>query len=239
MPPPKVCPRCGAQYENLKSTTCPQCFAKLVEVDEPFAAELSAARAEVERTPEFQEAKAADDERFREQSFEACLSVALITLVTVVVAVVLIVGAVRHNREAHRTVHSGSPIIGGEGGLVRKGAAPSALPVAAAGIDDVLPPAVGEWHRQSVDSSVTLPGTQVPIFHAVYALFGQSVTVYAVPAGLPTPQENNWTLSVTLSAQGQKQTPLFFNTQYWHYAAVGPNAGTASLRDTLLSQMSR
>ena len=89
----KVCPRCGCQYENFKSTTCPQCFAILVAVDEATAGELAAARAEVERSDEFKETKLADDERFRQQSFGACLGIAGLTLVTLIVAVVLLVSA--------------------------------------------------------------------------------------------------------------------------------------------------
>ena len=96
----KVCPRCGAQYQNLKSTTCPQCFAVLVPVDDETAQELTAARREVEESQEFQEVKAADDERFSEQSFGACLGVVVITLVTVILAIVLIVLAAQHRRPA-------------------------------------------------------------------------------------------------------------------------------------------
>src|SRR4051812_8236684 len=88
--PAKVCPRCGAQYEKMKSATCPQCFARLVEVDDEMAAELYAARAEVERSPEFQEAKEADDERFRHQSFAACLTVIGLFVAFTVFAAVMV-----------------------------------------------------------------------------------------------------------------------------------------------------
>ncbi len=91
--PAKVCPRCGEQYEHLHSTTCPSCFAKLVIVDDATAEAFAEARAEVVQTPEFQAAKTADDERFREQSFGACLGVLAIFLVTAIAAVVLLVHA--------------------------------------------------------------------------------------------------------------------------------------------------
>ena len=98
----KVCPRCGSQYENFKSTTCPQCFAILVAVDEETAAEMTAARADVERSPEFQETKRADDERFRQQSFGACLGIAALTLATLIIAAALLVSAA-HRRTAQTT----------------------------------------------------------------------------------------------------------------------------------------
>ena len=137
--PAKVCPRCGAQYPNLKSTTCPECFAVLVTVDDATAEELTAARAEVERTPEFQQVKAADDERFKEQSFGACLAVVGITLVTLILGVVLIVSGARSRHQRHvapaAVTLSAAP--------VPPPAALTTLPVAAATLDDVFPPTLG------------------------------------------------------------------------------------------------
>ena len=112
--PAKVCPRCGAQYPNLKSTTCPECFALLVTVDDATAEELTAARAEVEQTPEFQAVKAADDERFKMQSFGACLTVAVITVVTLILGIVLLVSA------AHRR----PPPTPNTGGVIKDMAPP-------------------------------------------------------------------------------------------------------------------
>ena len=242
MPPAKVCPRCGAQYQNLKSTTCPQCFAILVSVDDATAEELAAARREVEESSEFQEVKAADDERFKEQSFGACLGVVIITFVTLLLAVILIVLAM------HR--HSNN------GGVIRTGASPptapapqnwgggalSVLPVAAATLDEVLPPTVAPYRRISADNATVLTGTLTPIFHAAYSRPGTPLLdVYALPAGRPTPEQNEFRLGLTLASQvGGQNRPLdFFSTEYWHFAVLaspGQTAAPAEVRAALIAQ---
>ena len=236
----KVCPRCGSQYENLKSTTCPQCFAVLVTVDEATAEELSAARAEVERSPEFQETKLADDEQFRQQSFGACLGIAALTLVTLVVIVVLLVSAGHH----HPAVHSSpsAPQIS----AAAKDEPLTTLPVAAASLEDVLPPAIAPYQRQSADASTVLTGTLTPLFHAVYVQVppapklrtGGPVDVYALPAGRPTAEQNEFRLGVTLAGQmgGVSRPALLFATEYWHFAvlaAPGAPSTPAAFRDAL------
>jgi hypothetical protein len=218
--PTKVCPRCGALYQNLKSVTCPQCFAVLEPVDDATAEELAAARAEVEQTPEFQEAKAADNERFKEQSFGACLGVFAITVATLVFAVILIVSA------AHRH-HPPAPNSGG----VRVGLGPvpdplTTLPVAAAGLDEVMPPqlssALGELTRTASDQDLILPGTLTHIDHAIYAANDQTINAYAIPTAESSAEQNQFRLSVTLAAQMERTqaAPVFFATQYWHYATI-------------------
>ena len=232
--PAKVCPRCGAQYQNLKSVTCPSCFAVLVAVDDETAGELSAARAEVEQTPEFQQVKAEDDEKFREQSFGACLGVVVITVVTLILVGVLIaVGAHRHT--AH-TLPKPAPL--------RPVAAPvleplTTLPVAAATLEDVLPPGIGPYRRQTMDQGTVLTGTLTPLFHAVYvAPGGKTLDAYALPAARPTPEQNEYRLGLTLASQvgGTDRPLLFFATEYWHYAvlaAPGEAATPAAFRDAL------
>ena len=219
--PAKVCPRCGAQYENLKSTTCPQCFAILVPVDDTLARQLADARAEVERTPEFQAVKAEDDEQFKQQSFGACLSVAAITVATLLLAAVLITLAARRH-----AVHSTAPP-----GAVSMRPAPApdpltTLPVAAAPLGDVFPPAIGPYTRQASDSDIVLTGTLTRLFHAVYAApDGTKLDVYAVPSGRPTDEQNQFRLGLTLAAQTTGPRPLlFFATEYWRFAALGPPA---------------
>ena len=229
----KVCPRCGAQYENLKSTTCPQCFAILVPVDDTLARQLADARAEVERTPEFQAVKAEDDEQFKQQSFGACLSVAAITVATLILAAVLITLAVRRH-----AVHSTAP----PGAVsVRQTPAPdplTTLPVAAAPLADVFPPALAPYTRQASDSDVVLTGTLTRLYHAVYAApDGTKLDVYAVPSGRPTDEQNQFRLGLTLAAQTTGPRPLlFFATEYWRFAALGPPAvptASAAFRDAL------
>jgi len=229
--PAKVCPRCGAQYPNLKSTTCPECFAVLVTVDDATAAQLTAARAEVEQTEEFQEVKAADDERFKEQSFGACLAVAAITLVTLSLGIVLIVSG------AHRRNHHLPPFVSRAAPL--KPAPLTTLPVAAAIADEVLPPTVSPYQRLRRDQNIVLTGTLTPLFHAVYAPpGGKPLDVYALPAGRPTTEQNEYRLGLTLASQtgGVSRPLLFFATEYWHFAvlaAPGDLAAPAAFRDAL------
>ncbi len=219
--PAKVCPRCGAQYETLKSTTCPQCFARLVVVDDATAEELRAAREEVERTPAFQAAKAADDERFQEQSFGACLGVLVITLVTVIIAIVLIASAARRQQRRAPTTRQvavasqARAAVGAQDILTE-------LPVAAASLDDVLPPLVGPYHRIRRDQDVTLAGTLTPLSHAAYTADGATIQVYAVPTSLPTPQQNQFRQGVALAAQITSAPTITFATNHWRYATIGP-----------------
>ncbi len=252
----KVCPRCGCQYENFKSTTCPQCFAILVAVDEQTAEELSAARAEVERSPEFQETKLADDERFRQQSFGACLGIAALTLVTLLVAVVLLVSAA-HHRAAHT---ASAPVV--QAAVSNEPL--TTLPVAAATPAEVLPTDIGPFQRQSVDANTALTGTLTPLFHGVYAespltpnnggtgqemmrkslpppllgAGGRLLDVYALPAGRPTSEQNEFRLGLTVASQvgGASRPTLFFATEYWRFAvlaAPGDSQTPTQFRDAL------
>ncbi len=227
----KVCPRCGCQYENFKSTTCPQCFAILVAVDEATAEELSAARAEVERSEEFQETKIADDERFRQQSFGACLGIAALTLVTLIVAVVLLVSAAHH-----RAAHQASVTVAKA--AVAKEEPLTTLPVAAAAPSEVLPPDIAPFSRQTADASIVLTGTLTPLFHGVYQTPARKLLdVYALPAGRPTSEQNEFRLGMTVASQigGQRPT-LFFATEYWHFAVLAApgDTGTPTMfRDAL------
>ena len=223
--PAKVCPRCGAQYPNLKSTTCPECFAVLVTVDDATAAELSAARAEVERTPEFQQVKAADDERFKEQSFGACLAVVGITLVTLILGVVLIVSGARsrHRHSAPATVARAAPSPSPATAL-------TTLPVAAATLNDVFPSTLGPYQRTAFDQKTVLPSTLTVLFHATYTLpGGKLLDVYAMPAGRPTAEQNEFQLGLAVAAQTGGDRPLlFFPTEYWRFAALGAAGDAAS-----------
>lgn len=234
--PAKVCPRCGAQYPNLKSTTCPECFAVLLTVDDATAGELAAARAEVEQTPEFQAVKAADDERFKEQSFGACLAVVGITVLTLIVGIVLIVTAAHHR---HAVLVGTPPTAPLASSVPQTGGDPlTTLPVAAASLDDVLPPQIGPYQRQARDQTTFLTGTLTSLFHGVYALpHGKPLDVYALPAARPTPEQNQFRLGLTLAVQVSGNRPLlFFATEYWHFgvlAAPGETDTPPKFRDAL------
>ena len=246
--PAKVCPRCGAQYPNLKSTTCPECFAVLVTVDDATAEELTAARAEVEQTPEFQAVKAADDERFKEQSFGACLTVVVITVLTLILGIFLIVSGAHHRHAPPAPNNAGAGSIPAPGRLSSLtppflGAGGpqdplTTLPIAAASLEDVLPPTLSPYQRLSRDKSTYLTGTLTPLFHGVYTIpNGKPLDVYALPASRPTPEQNQFRLGLTLASQiGGNRPVLFFATEYWHFgvlAAPGETATPASFRDAL------
>ena len=240
--PAKVCPRCGAQYPNLKSTTCPECFAVLVTVDDATAEELTAARAEVEQTPEFQAVKAADDERFKEQSFGACLTVVVITVLTLILGIVLIVSAARHRPPAPNTggVGLGKPArsFPAPPELEAGGDPLTTLPVAAATLGEVFPATLGPYRRLSEDQTTVLTSTLTPLFHGIYVRpGGKPLDVYALPAGHPTTEQNEFRLGITLAAQvGGNRPTLFFATEYWHFAVLAAPGDTntpADFRDAL------
>ena len=222
----KVCPRCGSQYENTRSTTCAQCFARLVPVDDTLAAELTAARAEVERTPEFKETKARDDDRFREQSFGACLVVVGLVIATLVIIMAVIGVSVQREHRKHRSASTAARPAPQAAAAVSANDILTARPVAGSPIGDVLPPDLGKFHRIAFDQDVVLPGTFTPIFHGTYSTGPApptTIQVYAIPTGRPTDEQNEFRLGVTLSSniRAGASPPLnIFATEHWRYAAV-------------------
>lgn len=192
----KVCPRCGAQYATLKSATCPQCFAKLVEVDDDTAAEMAAARAAIERSPEYQAAKAEEDERFRHQSFQACLAVIAMAVLVAVFTVAIVVSAVRHRHHA------------GSHGVRIQASVPSTV---AARPEDVMPAGIGDFKREKVDRPETLSGTLSLIYHAAYRPVdgAGSIDVYAIAYDRPPAEIARFRDVVQLAAlagAGQRST---------------------------------
>jgi hypothetical protein len=176
--PQKICPRCGAEYATLKSATCPQCFAKLVEVDDETAAELAAARSAIERSPEYQDAKAAEDERFRHQSFQACLLAVALTIVTATMVFVMLFNELRHRGRA-----------GVQQGVVASVVAPSPLPPAQ--VKDVMPEEIDSFHRVEMDQT-GLSGTLTVIYHAAYQPAAKLVNmdVYAMDRNRPAAEQS-------------------------------------------------
>ena len=221
--PAKVCPRCGNLYEDLKSKTCPNCFAVLEPIDRDTAQAMARARADVEQTPEWQAIKAAEDEHWREQSFGACLGVVGIFLATALFAVALIVIA------AHRRPHSAPPPRAVTTALVSSpGAALSPTPAANAAPEEVMPARIGPFDRTARDQD-TLPATATAVFHAAYSLHGdplRTADVFAVPGDLPAAEQNEFQESVALAARLQKQAvpPVPFQTAHWRYVLLGPAA---------------
>lgn len=217
--PAKLCPRCGAFYQDLKSQTCPQCFARLELLDDQTARRLSEEQASRVADPEIRQMKAMEDERFKEQSFGACLAVVGILFATLVISIVFIWLAVSRERLHH--------------------AAPAAISSAPAAIDpnSLLPPIVGGFARRSIQNIGPLPGGSTPLYHGIYQ---GGVQLYAAPtANLSEDQQNALNLAATLAAE-QHNPPLALQeitTTKAHYAVLGVSAAdVARAADSLAVQ---
>jgi hypothetical protein len=217
--PQKVCPRCGAQYATLKSATCPQCFAKLIEVDDETAAEMAAARAAIEKSPEYQQAKAEEDEKFRHQSFQACLAVVAMAIAIAVLAVALLVTAKRREQRMATRAHS----------VVSRPAAPAPQ----ARVEDVMPATVGSFQREKMDERAALSGTVTLIYHAAYVPAaepnGSTFDVYAIPLDRPAAELARFRDVVQLAAlAGTKPRPVTEVTgKPFLYEIVGAAGGNS------------
>jgi len=140
----------------------------LIEVDDETAAKMAAERSEVEKSPEFQAAKAEDDERFRHQSFQACLVAVAMGVVLLAVTIVMVISAKRdRDRLAAKYAHMQAV----------KSAAASHPTTVQAKVEDVMPPQVGAFHREKMDQRAALSGTVNLIYHAAYAPAGGSGTI--------------------------------------------------------------
>lgn len=215
-------------YATLKSDTCPQCFAKLTEVDDETAAEMTAARAELEKSPEYQQAKAEEDEIYRHQSFQACLTGLALGVGVLILAVVLIVTARRHEHAAARLASR----------------PPSVVPVATqASAVDVMPAIVDGYRREKVDTPTALSGTVTLIYHAAYAA-GKTgtVDVYAITGDRPAAELDRFRDVVNLTAMaGAAQRPVMeVNARPFLYeiiGAPGPSNVNADFRRAWASQV--
>lgn len=203
--PAKLCPRCGAFYQDLRSQTCPQCFARLEILDKDTANRLSQEQAARIFEPAFLEAKAVADERFKEQSFGACLAIAGIVLATLVVSVVFIWLAA--TREHLRPVAA-----------VPAAALSAPQPLAST----LLPPILGGFARRGIENEGNMPGKGIPLYRGIYR---GGIQVYAAPIAGGQNQQEALHLAATLAAQ-QHNPPLLLQeitTAKAHYAILGPS----------------
>jgi hypothetical protein len=153
---PKLCPRCGAFYQDLASATCPQCFARLEPLDPESAKALIAEQESRSTDPEYIAAKSVEDERYNEQSFAACSGIVLTVLATFVISIAIIVVAV--HRDRHHT--------------------PSAISATSAiRIDDALPANLAGQTRTEADDTLVLPGGANRVYHGEY---GASVQLFVL-----------------------------------------------------------
>lgn len=224
----KVCERCGALYSSMKSTTCPECFAKLLAIDHETYSELLSARQEIQNTEQFRAAKTDDDEVFRHQSFKACMVTVAIIALTVLFCGVMLVRLLReHQNRSHSsgvtTVYeghySGVRLPGIDG------------PPPGSDIESVLPSKLGNITRTEVDRDSSLPGTLIQVFHAVYSVppDHKDVAVSAIPETCPPRQLAEFAdaFALTSNLGVSKQSFLVVDTTHWRYALVGGQGDAA------------
>ena len=161
-PSPKLCERCDAFFPSLGSETCPQCFAPLTALTAEEANQ--AARAQIERLqdPEYVSLKSQDDERFKEESFGACLAVVGILTLALAVSLFLIYAAAHHKTIAAAFKAANNRTL--------------ERPIAN---ESMLPMSLGNTERTNVTTIMQSDENPVPLLHCLY---GPSIQVYVLPA---------------------------------------------------------
>jgi hypothetical protein len=183
------------------------------------AASLIAEQERRSRDPEYVQSRLVADEKFKEESFGACLSVVLIALGTLVLCSAII-GIGVHLRRGNEQLSATKPI---QSFTVRLGGA-EFQPEAAASLPAVLNGA----KRVLDDSSLVLPGSVTHVEHAVYA---DGVQVYAVPsAGLTDDQIAALQLATSFAAKQHtpELTILDIPTQAHYSVILAPTVSAAS-----------
>jgi hypothetical protein len=220
---PKLCPRCGAFYQDLTSKTCPQCFAKLELLDDDAAASLIIEQERRASDPEVLQNRSAEDEKFKEQAFGACLTVAFVGLVTFIVCVAIIIVAAHSYRPKYIGVTSQQNRNGSR--MVRL-----------SDIDTVLPLQLLGEKQTEQDSSLVLPGSLSRVNHTAYA---NGVQVYAVEsAGLTDDQNAAFRLAVSFAAKQHAPELALVDepTQAIHFIVLAPALDTARQAASELSR---
>lgn len=168
---PKFCPRCGAFYRDLRSTTCPQCFGKLEVMDMRQAQALTDA---AEKNGQEQaRAKAADDERYKEQAFGGCAALAAIVLLTAVASILIVVAG------AHRRLSQPAP----------------AARVSFDQPQSVTPATVAGSARTGL---VVSRRSATTTFTTIRAVYGADLQIFAAPADLSPPQRDAFRISTNI-----------------------------------------
>lgn len=160
--PAKFCPRCGAFYSDVRSRTCPQCFAPLEALSDEAAETLTAEQDARSRDPEALALKLADDDKFKQQAFGGCLGIAAVVLVTLVLAIVIVVGA--HRRSAPSPIHNAR--TASSASVVR-------LPASLAGSPRSAEPFLPNGNREWLPSMTASP-------------YQNGIVLYGAPSSLST-----------------------------------------------------
>jgi hypothetical protein len=157
-PSPKLCERCESFFPSIASGTCPQCFAPLLTLTEEEAARAAEFQIERLKDPEYLEEKCVEDERFKEQSFGACLGVVAVLIAVVVISGVFVTIAAHEKHKQSARQHLGAQAIPDSNGI--------------------LPQSLGDLNCEQI-GSISQAGMSQPILHAKY---GDNILVYALPA---------------------------------------------------------
>jgi hypothetical protein len=185
---PKLCPRCGAFYQDLASKTCPQCFAKLEILDDETAQALIAEQEKRASDPQILSAKLEDDEKFKEQAFGGCFSVVVIGLFTIIVCAVIIVVGAHHYK--NRITMSPTRVVENQN------------PGSSHQNDIEYPSMLNNSRLISVDTSMVLPGSLAQVAHVEYS---NGVQIYCVKrADLTDDQLSSLRFAVSFAAKQHK-----------------------------------
>jgi hypothetical protein len=209
-PTAKSCERCESFFPNIKSTTCPQCFAPLTPLTDDEAQAVLEAQAARMRDPEYQQVKTVEDETFKEQSFGACLGIVGVFVACVIASIVFISFAAKR----HPVKPSAAP--------------PVAIGILPALLDNLLPAELDGARRLSAQTDMTLPGANHPLCLGVYE---HGIQVFAYPEPTLTHDQLNAFRLVAQVASRQHTPPLAMQesvTNQAYYAVLAPSAADAS-----------
>jgi hypothetical protein len=219
----KLCPRCGAFYQDLTSKTCPQCFAKLDLLDDADAASLIAEQERRASDPDILQARSVEDEKFKEQAFGACVSVVFIGLITLIVcAVIVVIATHRFRPRIQLSTNKATQTYINAASIVES--------------DTIMPKQINGSNRTLLDSSLVLPGSLTHVVHAVYS---NGVQVYAVSnVDLTDEQDSAFRLAVSFAAKQHtpELTSLDMPTRAMHYIILAPDSGIAGKAAAELSR---
>ena len=215
---PKLCERCEAFFPSIASDTCPQCFAPLTKLTEEQAVKAAEVQVERLKDPKYVERKVEEDERFKEQSFGACLGVLGLLAGVIVLSIILIAATARWRH----SVFMPSTITN-----VQFGANQS---------DSLLPPLLDGLTRGAVMSE-PVPNSQQPIYHAFY---DQQIQLYVLSTNPLSTSSLNGLRQVVSAVCHQTMPPLIsqeVHTKLAYYDIIGSNGGlVGNAAEQLLQQ---
>jgi hypothetical protein len=158
------------------------------------------------KDPEFIEKKTEEDEKFKEQSFGACVSVVAVVFVVFCLSCVFIFVAAREKTHRQKLAFA-------------------QMPVSPTGnITNLLPLTLGDLQRQQV-GEISQPDTSTPIIHAKY---GDHILIYALPLSNST-RESLSSFRLAISAIDNQTTPPLVSQEVrgklGYYAIIGADGG--------------